>query len=209
MNSLGLRPNGVSDLAPSWFLSSISFIIGRPGTPDPLNPCVDVRRATLGCSKDRFFKILIDLGPIKKQGFLASHQKVKNQRISRSWRPLSPFWIKKHDFWHPIGHQLFDFFKNLQKRRFHCKTNTLGMYSASTNCHFRSKFVWFFMFFKTARAGSRCWSLLKSWICVQFRFSGLSKRYLLDTVFGLKGFKGEVLLVTGSVLAATLLFTKL
>ena len=35
-----------------------------------------------------------------------------------------------------------------------------------------------------------------------------SKRHLLDTIFGLKGSKGDVLLVGGSVLAATLLFKK-
>ena len=49
--------------------SSISLIIGHlPGTPDPLNPCVDIPWATPGCSKDRY-RFLIDLGRIKNKNW--------------------------------------------------------------------------------------------------------------------------------------------
>ena len=35
--------------------------------------------------------------------FLASHQNVKSQRISRTWRPMSPFWNEQHDLRSPFG----------------------------------------------------------------------------------------------------------
>ena len=87
--SPGQRPNGVSDLAPRGFSidSSISLIISRrPGTPDPPNPCVDVPRATPGCSKDSFSQIFRrPKATSKNQRFLGASKIDQNGTLNRPW----------------------------------------------------------------------------------------------------------------------------
>ena len=55
-----------------------------------------------------------------------------------------------NDFWHPFWHFFFDLFKNVQKHRFHCRTNIVDMFFASKSIYFQiAKILIFSYFFKT------------------------------------------------------------
>ena len=92
-------------------LSSIHrfLIIGRrPGTPDPLNPCVDVPWATPGCYKDRV--LLIFRRPkmtSKSQRFSEVSKIDQNNILNRPWCDQGSFFMKKHDFGHPFWASIF------------------------------------------------------------------------------------------------------
>ena len=87
--SLGHGPTACQILHLVFFIMnpSIAVIIGRrPGPLDPLNPCADVPRATLGCSKDRFLQLCRrPKSTSKNHRFLESSKIDQNGTLNRPW----------------------------------------------------------------------------------------------------------------------------
>ena len=106
-------------------------------------------------------------------------QNVKNQRISRTWRPTSPFWIPKHDFRGPFWHHVFIIFVNVPKSR---KVFVFKYF-------FRYIFsIWFPHYFSKPLLGtvvrwSWCRTFIDSLFWVPCSFSGFSKRHPSDHLF--------------------------
>ena len=101
------------------------------------------------------------------------------------------------------------FSKTCKSIDFIVKPILLECFSLLKTFIFQSKFI---VFSKPLLAivsrGSKCRSLLKRMILVPFSIFGNFQKDTLDTIFGHKGSKGVGRFPAGSLLVATLLFTK-
>jgi hypothetical protein len=129
-------------------------------------------------------------------------------------RPMSPFWIQKHDFWRSFWYPFFIVFLNELKSR---KVFVFQYFSMVLDhpkpLIFRSFFHRFFIFFQNRFTGqflggpsAELFWKVRLWC--HFRFSWFSKKAPLDDLFAQPGAKNLVPFRTGGVLFATLLFTK-
>ena len=94
---------------------------------------------------------------------------------------MSPFWSKKHDFRGPFWHRFFVIFVNVQKPWNRWQFYTFTSFWPSKTFHFSIEISLFFHVFSkplpgSLFRGSRCRSLLKSWILVPFSILGISKK---------------------------------
>ena len=78
-----------------------------------------------GAPRPDLFDLLVHREGVQNWCFLASHQNIKNQRISRTWEAHVAILNQKHDFWNPFW------------RRFVCMT-----YNQET-CLVFNTFQWF------------------------------------------------------------------
>ena len=169
-----------------------------------------------GCSflplapQGSIFSICWSIGKASKNDdFLASHQNVKNQMISRNWEAhvatLDPkTWLLRY----PLA-SFFHRFCEWPK----IKKIFVFQYFSMVLDHQKPLIFRSFFHFQSSSPGpflegpsaDRLWKV--SFRC-RFRFSWFSKRHPLDDLFAQAGANNLVPRTAGSVLFATLLFTK-
>ena len=108
-NSLGLRPNGVSRSPVNGLMvkGSYNYCQVFQGTPPAQKLHAIEYSKSFWQPLELHGSIFWIWEPIGKASnnhdFLESHQNVKKQRISRTWRLMSPFGIKSMTFDFPFG----------------------------------------------------------------------------------------------------------
>ena len=118
---------------------------------------------------------------------------------------MSPFWSKKHDFWGPFWHSFFIIFVNDQKLWNRWQFYTFTSFWLSKTSHFPTKISLFFHVLskplpRTVFRGSRCRSLLKTWILVSFSIFGISRKVIFGHHFRQKCHRRLWLNPAGTVL---------
>ena len=101
-SSPGLRPNGVSGSLLDDPMVKGSYLQLFQGTPPAQKLHVSDGSEALcwpfGAPRPDFRSMFWSIGKLSQNhDFLESPQNIKNQSRSRPWRPMSPFWIQKHD----------------------------------------------------------------------------------------------------------------